>query len=340
VKRLTLGVAGLLALAVLGACGDDDSGAGDASEVGRVVVGHLSDGVRGDSAFVLVPTGRLDVTVGTAVDRVTADQAADGNEHRAPDGGSFVPVQWSFDPFGEGGARVPVIGANPEPTEVALVVGDTSVELGSPYKVTGEGITDTGVGTMYAAVDGAPDAVDDVQVSVSYDGLTQTVNPATGERDAGAAAPLYDKPSMGIEAPCTSEGFAHGRVRPEISCLVNAPTRVPYLPTHGWAEDGRTWLVVPLDIAIDSVDVGGTSYDVTSVEPRLTVDGGEPLADDRFGKAEPQPSAVRDTWAFDVASDGPQRLTISLDATLTKSDPEDPGPASHEVTLRQTVPLA
>ena len=42
---------------------------------GDVVVGHLSDKVTGDSTYVLLPTGRIDLTVGKPVDEVTADQA-------------------------------------------------------------------------------------------------------------------------------------------------------------------------------------------------------------------------------------------------------------------------
>ena len=91
---------------------------------------------------------------------------------------------------------------------------------------------------MYVAVDQAPDDVGDVSFEVTYDGLTQTVSPTTGERDAGAAAPLYDEPTIGVEAPCTSEGFATPQVQPDVSCVVNAPQRTPYLPGHGWAEDG------------------------------------------------------------------------------------------------------
>jgi hypothetical protein len=64
--------------------------------------------------------------------------------------------------------------------------------------------------------------VGDVSFEVTYDGLTQTVSPATGDRDAGAAAPLYDEPTIGVEAPCTSEGFATPQVQPDVSCVVNA----------------------------------------------------------------------------------------------------------------------
>jgi hypothetical protein len=325
-------LAGLLGGAGLTACGDQGSGAGS----GDVVAGHLSDKVTGDSAYVLLPTGRIDLTVGKPVDEVTADQASDGEKHSAPDGGVFVPVMWEHDPFGGGAVPVNVIGADPQEADVVLVSGDTTADLGSPYQLAGDqGTTDTGVGTMYVAVDGGGD---DPTFEVAYDGLTQTVDPATGDRDAGAAEPFYAEPTMGVEAPCTSEGFASGPIRPDLSCVVNAPQRTPYLPGQGWAAQGHTWLLVTVDITLSGVDVGRTAYDVQSVQPHLTLDGSDPLpADERFGSAEPQPTAVRDTWAFDGAAEGASSLTIALDLVLEKTS--GPGPSTRRATVQQSVDL-
>ena len=331
-RLVTLLVSGLLAVAGLTACGDQGSGAGS----GAVVNGHLSDKVTGDSSYVLLPTGRIDLTVGKPVDEVTADQAGDGEKHTAPDGGAFVPVTWEHDPFGEGAVPVNVMGADPQEADVVLRSDDTTADLGSPYQLVGDqGTTDTGIGTMYVAVDGDGQ---DPTFGVAYDGLTQTVDPASGDRDAGAAAPLYVEPSMGIEAPCTSEGFASGPLRPDISCLVNAPQRTPYLPGQGWAVDGHTWLLVNIDITLSGVDVGRTAYDVQSVQPHLTVDGADPLpADERYGSAEPQPTAVRDTWAFDGAAEGANTLVIALDLVLEKTS--GPGPSTRMETVQQSVDL-
>lgn len=331
-KPFALVLAGLLAGAGLAACGNQGTGAAG----GDVVEGHLSDKVTGDSTYVLLPTGRIDLTVGKPVDEVTADQAGDGEKHAAPDGGAFVPVTWEHDPFGEGAVPVNVMGADPQETDVVLRSDDTTADLGSPYQLAGDqGTTDTGVGTMYVAVDGDGKSP---TFEVTYDGLTQTVDPATGDRDAGAAAPLYAEPTMGIEAPCTSEGFTSGPIRPDVSCLVNAPQRTPYLPGQGWAEDGHTWLLVNVDITLSGVDVGQTAYDVQSVQPQLTVNGAEPLpADERYGSAEPLPTAVRDTWAFDGATEGANTLAIALDLVLEKNS--GPGPSTRRVTVQQSVDL-
>ena len=331
-KPLALVLAGLLAGAGLTACGDQGAGASG----GDVVVGHLSDKVTGDSTYVLLPTGRIDLTVGKPVDEVTADQANDSEKHTAPDGGAFVPVTWEHDPFGEGAVPVSVMGADPQEADVVLRSGDTTADLGSPYQLAGDqGTTDTGIGTMYVAVDGDGRSP---TFEVAYDGLTQTVDPATGDRDAGAAAALYAEPTMGIEAPCTSEGFTSGPIQPDVSCLVNAPQRTPYLPGQGWAEDGHTWLLVTVDITLSGVHVGRTAYDVQSVQPRLTVNGAEALpADGRYGSAEPLPTAVRDTWAFDGSTDGANELAIELDLVLENAS--GPGPSTRRLTVQQSVDL-
>jgi hypothetical protein len=334
-RPVALALAGLLTVLLLGvgltACGNQGAGASD----GDVVEGHLSDKVTGDSSYVLLPTGRIDLTVGAPVDEVTADQAGDGEKHQAPDGGAFVPVTWDHDPFGAGAVPVEVMGADPQEADVTLVSGDTEADLGAPYQLAGDqGTTDTGVGTMYVAVDGDGQAP---TFEVSYDGLTQTLDPATGDRDAGAAAPLYAEATAGIEAPCTQEGFASGDVTPEISCLVNAPQRTPYLPGHGWADDGHVWLLVGVDISLSGVQVGSTSYDVTSVHPHLTVNDADALpADDRFGNAEPQPTSVRGTWAFDGSTDA-NTLSISLGLVLERTS--GPGPSTRQETVQQSVDL-
>jgi hypothetical protein len=166
---------------------------------------------------------------------------------------------------------------------------------------------------------------------VTYDGLTQPVTPASGERDAGAAAPLYEEPTVGIEAPCTSEGFATPRVRPDISCVVNAPQRTPYLPGHGWSDDGRTWLLVSVNVTIDSVEVAGVSHDVDDVTPRLALGGTDPLAaDGRYGEVQVLDGNLTGTVAFDAGSEGARDLTISLDCLLD---------GGSEVTIEQTVRL-
>ena len=172
----------------------------------------------------------------------------------------------------------------------------------------------------------------DVSFEVTYDGLTQTVSPATGDRDAGVAAPLYDEPTIGVEAPCTSEGFATPQVQPDVSCVVNAPQRTPYLPGHGWAEDGRTFVLVTAFFTVDSVEVRGTlarrrrGHAATDPGRRRPAAPGRQVRRARSCSREPPPAPGPSTSPAMASATS----TISLDCVLD---------GGGEVTLEQTVPL-
>ena len=128
-----------------------------------------------------------------------------------------------------------------------------------------------------------------MEFAVTYDGLTQTLDPTTGEREAGAAAALYDEQVTTRSSACPADGFDAGAVSADLACQVGPPQRTPYLPGPGWAADGATWLVVGAAISIDSVEVRGTSYDVASLEPQVTLNGLEPLPPDgRLGRGRPR----------------------------------------------------
>ena len=138
----------------------------------------------------------------------------------------------------------------------------------APYRVVGEkGTVDSGLDTVWVAVDEAPDEIGSMKLAVTYDGLTQTLDPATGEREAGAAAVLYDEPVADAEAACAADGFDREGVQLDLACLAGPPQRTPYLPGPGWAAEGRSWLVAGTVVSVDSVVVDGTSYDVESLEP-------------------------------------------------------------------------
>ena len=339
-------LARLLALVVAGvggaglsACSGPGPGAASASEV---LPGRASVEIIGDYGFVLIPTGRLDLTLGAPTDdAVSADHVDDDEDHAPPEGGSWVPVHVEHDPFGEGGVPVGLIGGAPDPAGLALVIDGTTVDLGAPYRVVGEkGTADSGLGTVWVAVDEPPDEIESVELAVTYDGLTQTLDPVTGERQAGAAAALYDEPPVAAEATCASDGFDQDGVRLDLACQVGLPQRTPYLPGPGWADEGRSWLVVGSVISVDRVDVDGTSYTVETIEPSVTLNGSEPLPPDgRFGRVDHDPSRVSGTWAFDASAQGPDEMGIALDLVLEKGDVGDPGPGVREVSVKQTVEL-
>ena len=329
--------AGILGVAGLSACAGPD-----AADAGDVVPGRASAEVIGDFGYVLIPTGRLDLVLGEpTTDDLGPDQAEDDETHPPPEGGSWVPVHVEHDPFGEGAVPVGLIGGAPQPAELALVVDGTTYYLGAPYRVAGEkGTVASGLDTVWVAVDEAPDKIESIRLAVTYDGLTQTLDPATSERDAGAAAGLYDEPVAGAEAACAADGFDREGVRLDLACLAGPAQRTPYLPGPSWAAEGRSWLVTGVVVSVDSVDVDGTSYDVESLEPTVTVNGFEPLPPDgRFGRVDHSPSRVSGTWAFEASAPGPDQMTITIDLVLDKTDAEVTGPGVRELSVEQTVEL-
>ena len=220
----------------------------DAADAGDVVPGRASVEVVGDFGFVLIPTGRLDLVLGEpTTDDVGPDLAEDDETHAPPDGGSWVPVHVEHDPFGEGGVPVGLIGGAPQPAELALVVDGTTVDLGAPYRVVGEqGTADSGLDTVWVAVDEAPDEIESMKLAVTYDGLTQTLDPATGEREAGAAAALYDEPVAGAEAACAPDGFDREGVQLDLTCLAGRRNARPTCPAPAGPPRGaRGWWPAP-----------------------------------------------------------------------------------------------
>jgi hypothetical protein len=336
--RIRLLVACLLTASALSACSDDAS----STLAGEVVPGRPSLEIVGDFGYVLLPSGRIDVVVGEAVGGVVAaDEASDDHDHHPPDGGSWIPVHVFHDPYGDLGVPLGVIGGSPQPAQVALVVDGTTVSLGAPYRVVGEeGTAASGLDNVWVAVDGRPDEIESVQVAVTYDGLTQTLDPGAGTREAGAAEPLYAGEPTELPAQCDGSGFDRGRLRVDAACAIGPAQRTPYLPGSGWAADGGSWLVVGAAVSIEDVTVGGTSYDVTRLEPRLTVEGDGPLPPyGRYGEVRRDPLRVSGDWAYAVAATGDLEADLRLELVLAKGDDADPGPRTRRVTVHQSVRL-
>ncbi len=318
-RRVAGAVAGTVLAASLGAsltaCSDTQS----ATPPGEVVPGRASLEIIGDYGFVLIPTGRIDVVVGEpSTDDVSRDDAADDQTHETPDAGSWIPVHVDHDPFGAMAVPVRLMGGSPQPAQVALVVDGTTISLGAPYRVVGEeGTAESGLDNVWVAIDERPDEVESIQVAVTYDGLTQTLVPKNGAREAGVATSLYEQPTEPVDVACRPDGFDKPRVTVDASCTVAPVQRSPYVPGAGWAEEGRTWLVVGAAVSIDRVLLGRRSYGVESIEPSMTVGGNGPLPpSDHFGEVRQDPDRAAATWVFDVPDTGAVRAVLRLEVRL------------------------
>ena len=144
---------------------------------------------------MVLPIGRIDVTLGGGAEKLGVHDDEDGYE-RAPQGGSVVPVGWSWDYA----TRIPGAVTTPEEQpvpSVSLVVGDREYSLdetmqrpdgedGGPLEFSG---------TAWVGVDAEVGAseIDDAILRVEYDGVTQEVDPSdVGDGgDRGQASLLY-----------------------------------------------------------------------------------------------------------------------------------------------------
>ncbi len=311
----------LLATAAVALAGCQDEPPRDAA--GVVVPGTDASVTEGNKAFLLVPAGRIDVTVGDPITGdLPASEVTDDRIHRPPEGGSFVPVEWSHDPF----ALPPdlaVVGLWPEPTEMSLLVDGASYPLGSPYDVPAVGGTvDSLVSVLYVAVPTRPKSV---RVGASYDGVTQTLDPVSGRLGPDAAAPLYHPVRRFRVDACPERGWTihdsttHGRSTADadvagsairVDCHVGVARQVPYLPGVGWARTGYTWLVVPYRV---QARADGAAVD--SVRAVITLDGARPSAMlDRTGRRRSPAATVAfaDTLGIRAGVAGRLDLTVHV----------------------------
>ncbi len=158
---------------------------GKDAEPGEIVVGRDADQVTGTEAEVRVPVGGITFTVGEPVSEVAEDQTSDLQGRRAPDDGSFVPLAWQIDD-----AALPsyalVMATQPEPITLDLVTGGETIQV-SPNLASERG-------PVYVA---APGDGKKVSLEVGYDGVTQSVDTASGEREEGQRRTAV-RPARGI----------------------------------------------------------------------------------------------------------------------------------------------
>lgn len=255
---------GAVLVASLAACDDE----GPTPEAVGTVVAGTGATVDGESGFLFVPAGRIDVTVGAPLTRpLSGEEAADGAVHAPPVGGAFVPVAWTHDPAALP-APLEVAGLHPELTAMALVADGTSYPLGSPYDVAGVGgTTDALVRVLYVAVPAPPTRL---LLSADYDGATQTLDPASGQIGPGQAGALYHPVPRLAASPCRPGPQAGPG--PRLTCSVHDVVVVPYVPDPGWADPPEGWLVVHYRVDVGSADLRRVSLRLAGHAPVTVLD--------------------------------------------------------------------
>lgn len=191
-----------------------------------------------------LPEGLLElVVVPVEGDEVPARDTADDRDV-ALDEGRLAAVSWRLS-LGEGVplAASRLVLAPDVPTSLHLLGGGTRTRL----DVDG---LDLERGFVWTALEDGAD-LDDLAVEVEYDGEVLS---------SDAAGPDLDVPTERTFVPCAE---VLDSPVPSGTCRATLETW-PWLPEQGWAEDGRPWRLVRLE--------------VTERDPDVTLDGDAPLA--------------------------------------------------------------
>ena len=300
-RRCLTALAALGLLLPLAACSDDAPASPD-TRLGDQIPGRVGDLAPGKRTAVVTPAGRLLVSFADPVTRLEEGQTTDLTARSAPEGGSFVPVVWSFVNDRIFGGIAQLFGER-RPLEVDLVTGGKHYSLSPP---------DSGPGRTaeYVAVEGK---AKEVALEVTYDGLTQTLNAKNGRLDKGVAATLYDLPKakLKIKDCPTKEWFDQPLIYQQYECSYTTAVPSPYV-ANKWAKKGHTWLAVTVATnlalyGVGEVDAAIASYNVVGNAELSNIDGKKPVGtlNEKVVKG-----AASGTLVFDIQGALPQQMQI------------------------------
>ena len=266
----------LLAIVLTSAgCGSDPET--EIAKFGEVVYAKAGvDTTGAPKAYLQLPSGRLDVRAGAPIDGLTGDATRERTERDAPDGGSFVPITWTFRTVEM--AKLAKVFGRPLTMEMTLVSGGQRYKLPAPTTERDGETADA----YYVAVGGAGDQA---KLEVDYAGETQTLDLRTGKRAAGRATGLYDlNPADYSEKlkTCPSSDWTDfgPLVQSTFTCSSSDVVVAPF--AYGeWAPKGKTFAVVGVSSALTSYAVysasgAGATYVVTSSKEKSELDGERP----------------------------------------------------------------
>ena len=314
----------------LAGCGSETDGAAGG---GQVVQGVDTGDVTGDEFELVIPSGEFTLTVGDPVDEVPADAAADGEAHPAPDGQQYVGIAWS--PSGTAPALGVVLhGTDPLPAALRVRTGGRDLEISELALDPADGPAN---GSAWVPVDG------EAQLEVSYDGLTQTFDLDTGEREPGPADDFYDLAPTPADCPASGPGRGGQGMQYSITCEISPITSVPYVAGQGWAEEGSTWLVFDLTLTPTQFRWSSTG-DLAQPYASYRVDAqsGSAANGDAaavvLAETDLAADAYTATYAVPADVGAPVAIDILRTYGLTRQSGDAPGaPDSERVTYRTTV---
>lgn len=316
-RRCAVAVVGLLALApALVACGGDTG-----VQAGDVVPARddAQFAGTGNESVLALPIGRLEITLGEPTTKLSADDTRQIEALDAPDGGTFIPLTWQYDAssFGRYAAFI-----DTQASPVVDLVAD-----GARYRIPPPDDSGKGSTSFYVVVAGPGK---EPRLDVDFDGVTQSVDLTTGDRDAGAAEALYDLPSPKTKRTDCTGTIEYGRKlvgASSFTCAVTRPVRLPYAG-DAWAEDGQSWLAVTVrttlgrwnEVAKD-LKSGGVYY-ATGVAGSFRLGDIEATQAYQDNEQTTCPSTTSGSCTtefhviFAVGEKAPKKLTVEQDYTL------------------------
>ena len=310
-RRTTVAVLTLLAAAAVTGCSSSDSDA--------VVPAAGTVSLEGDDIAMVLPSGRFTFTVTAPRVELTEDEVDDGEARDAPDGKSYVGV--SSDWEGSAGRVFALLNRDtiPKSASVALMADGEKIDL---FTIDTQK-SRTG-GPVWALVpeDG------DVRLDVTYDGHTQSADLASGEVTAGVAEGFYDLQDHAVACPTQSAGDADVAWHYSIACTVGNVVAVPYVAELGWAEKGRTWLLVQVTLKPEvfrfTAGTESAEYRVDRESGSLTGKNGETVELSHVEDA----SGSHATYAVPAAAKGPWELELTRTYDLTRTGTAPGAPAT------------
>lgn len=327
--------AGLLA----GGCSLTDDATGGGAGPGTLVTAETAP----PQTYVELPFGRLNLSLhGPTRDLPTYDEEVD----HAADGASFVGVGWSVD-TGRWPESITEEASAPEPS-LALVVEGRRYPLDEAMLRSRGDDPDPDAGpleywgTAWQAVEGDPDELStgDMQVEVTYDGVTQTADFGDpGWQDDSPARAAYN-PSMPLQTTrgeCGELGLPRGyRAGQTTSCRVTVGTTA-WRQGLGWAKAGELWTVVEVDLYLPTLQQPSAYWTVGELRPTYRLGGRAPVAPPEETVPErsgPTEGSVHQTVIFSGVPQGD--LVVETELGLVPSTGTGPGRTER---LRVVTPL-
>lgn len=341
--RVTASCRAALVLLALGplvaACGEEES-----VSAGDVIAARRDDQfIDGSVGRLTLPTGRLEVALGEVTTSLEASDTRDQEAIEAPEGTTFIPLTWQYD-NGTFGDYADYLGAVDDP--VVTLASD-----GVDYRLPPPDATGVGSDSFYVLVNGDGEAP---VLTVDYDGVAQTLDLATGDRDTGAAAALYDVKARTERTQSCAADVTYGRdhvTTPTFGCTT---TRAELLPYAGgaWAADGHAWLVVSIRTSFRRWDEyaadlrSGAVYAASGLESTFRV-GDSPatqVIEDRDDSKCPDPVSgctMNYHLIFDVVrGQVPKRLVVEQDYEFTLAQLVGGGDGKQVISVPVTIDTA